>query len=433
MEHAQVLRSFSSRFEAKSGRKPKLEDIRSDSSAWAAFQAIKNKNSTQKENQQNREPVVVIPDTPPKEQKPAARSHAEASKWHTLEEDKKDKRTNKRVLLDDFAERLAERLSKKRAKAGDENRRRMQDEKQRMHEQRFSQCVAKAGSKEWLEKTFLIGTKNEKSPRVHQIDAVYKLLQAVEQEEKSSSYLVQHAAGSGKSLTMALLALHLALTADNANVAPINQFRLVVLLTDRNQLDQQLGNTVRQFLHRNGFFGVVCVEESNQLKDLLTEVLGLPGDEVDEPAARIGSTKQKRKMSQAQQAELERQRLRRQRQQQNYSCRVVITTMQKFSAVYSKVHEAERKRAKNRFNPKLKSNSGGGASDYRKGSSRIESGNMGGLGGAAVASREAAAMGDFSASMQQPQRSIVRVAIVADEAHRYTLYTIHYILYTIPD
>lgn len=85
-------------------------------------------------------------------------------------------------------------------------------------------------------------------PRFHQWDAVRSLEAAARDEGPGSSYLVQHSAGSGKSNTIAWLAHRLStLHAGDAKV-----FDKVVVITDRVVLDRQLQDTIYQFEHTHG-------------------------------------------------------------------------------------------------------------------------------------------------------------------------------------
>jgi type I restriction enzyme R subunit len=79
-------------------------------------------------------------------------------------------------------------------------------------------------------------------PRFHQWDAVTKLTQAAAAEGPGHRYLVQHSAGSGKTNSIAWTAHRLArLQVDNAKV-----FDSVIVVTDRNVLDAQLQEAIKQ-------------------------------------------------------------------------------------------------------------------------------------------------------------------------------------------
>jgi type I restriction enzyme R subunit len=79
-------------------------------------------------------------------------------------------------------------------------------------------------------------------PRFHQWDAVSKLTQAVSAEGPGRRYLVQHSAGSGKTNSIAWTAHRLArLQVENEKV-----FDSVIVVTDRNVLDAQLQDAIKQ-------------------------------------------------------------------------------------------------------------------------------------------------------------------------------------------
>jgi type I restriction enzyme R subunit len=98
-------------------------------------------------------------------------------------------------------------------------------------------------------------------PRYHQIDVVRKLTGDAKVRGAGKNYLVQHSAGSGKSNSIAWLAYRLSslFNADNKKV-----FDSVVVITDRNVLDQQLQNTIYQFEHKQGVVQRID-EDSEQL------------------------------------------------------------------------------------------------------------------------------------------------------------------------
>jgi len=79
-------------------------------------------------------------------------------------------------------------------------------------------------------------------PRYHQWRTVLDLVVACRKNKVGKNYLVQHSAGSGKSLTIAWLAYRLAElhTADNEKI-----YDTVIVLTDRRVLDKQLRDTIK--------------------------------------------------------------------------------------------------------------------------------------------------------------------------------------------
>ena len=80
-------------------------------------------------------------------------------------------------------------------------------------------------------------------PRYHQIDAVRELLADAGGRGAGKRYLVQHSAGSGKSLSIAWLAHQLIrLEKDDAPV-----FDSIIVVTDRRILDRQIRDTIRKY------------------------------------------------------------------------------------------------------------------------------------------------------------------------------------------
>ncbi|SBW20848.1 dead/deah box helicase [Candidatus Protofrankia californiensis] len=86
-------------------------------------------------------------------------------------------------------------------------------------------------------------------PRLHQWDAVRKMVAHARVNGAGHSYLVQHSAGSGKSNTIAWLAHRLSNLFDDAN-QPV--FHKTIVITDRLVLDRQLQRTIFQFDHTPG-------------------------------------------------------------------------------------------------------------------------------------------------------------------------------------
>lgn len=86
-------------------------------------------------------------------------------------------------------------------------------------------------------------------PRFHQIDVVRKLNADAKVSGTGKNYLIQHSAGSGKSNSIAWLAYRLS---SLYNVQDKKIFDSVIVITDRNVLDQQLQNTIYQFEHKQG-------------------------------------------------------------------------------------------------------------------------------------------------------------------------------------
>ncbi|WP_067179919.1 type I restriction endonuclease subunit R [Microtetraspora niveoalba] len=80
-------------------------------------------------------------------------------------------------------------------------------------------------------------------PRYHQLDVVRGLLADAAKKGVGQKYLIQHSAGSGKSNSIAWLALQLVtLERENAKV-----FDSIIVVTDRRILDGQIHATIKQF------------------------------------------------------------------------------------------------------------------------------------------------------------------------------------------
>ena len=115
-------------------------------------------------------------------------------------------------------------------------------------------------------------------PRFHQWHAVTSLEREVLENGVGKNYLIQHSAGSGKSNTIAWLSHRLAyLHNSNSKV-----FDKVIVITDRRILDKQLQETIYQFEHKKG-----VVEKIDKNSDQLAEAL------TDEKSKIIISTLQK--------------------------------------------------------------------------------------------------------------------------------------------
>lgn len=107
-------------------------------------------------------------------------------------------------------------------------------------------------------------------PRYHQRDCVRKLVAGARQSGAGTNYLVQHSAGSGKSNTIAWLAHRLASLHDEDDK---RVYHAVVVLTDRQILDQQLQRIIFQIDHTTG-----VVEKIDKRSDQLAKALvgGVP-------------------------------------------------------------------------------------------------------------------------------------------------------------
>lgn len=105
-------------------------------------------------------------------------------------------------------------------------------------------------------------------PRYHQLDSVRKVIADVRANGTGKNYLVQHSAGSGKSNSIAWTAYRLAsLFVDDAPL-----FDSVIVVTDRRVLDSQLQETISGFDHAIG--SVVTIGKDKTSADLRDAING---------------------------------------------------------------------------------------------------------------------------------------------------------------
>ncbi len=86
-------------------------------------------------------------------------------------------------------------------------------------------------------------SKTQIWPRYHQLEVVRELLADAEQKGPGRRYLVQHSAGSGKSLSIAWLA-HQLIGLRRGGMA---MFDSIIVVTDRVLLDRQIRDTIKQY------------------------------------------------------------------------------------------------------------------------------------------------------------------------------------------
>ncbi|WP_454932059.1 type I restriction endonuclease subunit R [Actinomyces oricola] len=82
-----------------------------------------------------------------------------------------------------------------------------------------------------------------RSPRFHQLSAVEKIVDHVKRHGVGDRYLIEHSAGSGKTDTIVWTSFRLAALHDAANK---KVFDSVIVVTDRNVLDKQMTDAMRQ-------------------------------------------------------------------------------------------------------------------------------------------------------------------------------------------
>lgn len=105
-------------------------------------------------------------------------------------------------------------------------------------------------------------------PRLHQWHAVQELEKTAKSDGAGYSYLVQHSAGSGKSITIGWLAHRLSnLHSDN----DAKVFDKVVVITDRRVLDRQLQETIYQLEHAHGVVAKIDRDSAQLARELVSE------------------------------------------------------------------------------------------------------------------------------------------------------------------
>jgi len=104
-------------------------------------------------------------------------------------------------------------------------------------------------------------------PRYHQLDAVRKIVAASRHEGPGRNYLIQHSAGSGKTNSISWLSHRLASLHDPDDH---KVFDCVVVITDRQVLDQQLQDAIYQIEHAQGVVKAID-EDSKQLAEALID------------------------------------------------------------------------------------------------------------------------------------------------------------------
>lgn len=97
-------------------------------------------------------------------------------------------------------------------------------------------------------------------PRFHQWEGVTRMVDAVRREGVGQPYLIQHSAGSGKTNTIAWTA-HSLIRVRQPNGEPF--FNSVIVVTDRQVLDQQLQDAIQQIEHQAGVVCAIDREQSN--------------------------------------------------------------------------------------------------------------------------------------------------------------------------
>ncbi|MEO9322279.1 type I restriction endonuclease [Nocardioides sp. C4-1] len=112
----------------------------------------------------------------------------------------------------------------------------------------------------------ITGAKSKKTtllfPRFHQWELVTNLLATVKVEGPGHRYLGQHSAGSGKTNSISWTAHGLSTLHDDQNE---KVFDSVIVVTDRNVLDDQLQTAIKQIEGTDGTVAKINIEEAHNL------------------------------------------------------------------------------------------------------------------------------------------------------------------------
>ncbi|GAA3669985.1 type I restriction enzyme R subunit [Yimella lutea] len=112
------------------------------------------------------------------------------------------------------------------------------------------------------EKTGQVSTKHMLIfPRFHQLDAVTKIVNDARTNGAGQRYLIQHSAGSGKTRSIAWSAHRLATLHNDQNE---KVFDTVIVVTDRNVLDAQLQEAIKQIESKAGVVATISSAEASK-------------------------------------------------------------------------------------------------------------------------------------------------------------------------
>lgn len=132
----------------------------------------------------------------------------------------------------------------------------------------------------WLEilGRYLVSQKDSKKqirsvifPRFHQLDATRKLLASVFESGAGGKYLIQHSAGSGKTNSIAWSAHFLA---DLHDAQHKKVFDSVLVVSDRNVIDQQLQEAIFDFERTTGVVATIKGESASKSGELAQALSG---------------------------------------------------------------------------------------------------------------------------------------------------------------
>ena len=113
--------------------------------------------------------------------------------------------------------------------------------------------------------------KNVIFPRYHQLDATRKLLADVYTTGAGGKYLIQHSAGSGKTNSIAWSAHFLA---DLHDAQQKKIFDTVLVVSDRNVIDQQLQQAIFDFERTTGVVATIKGESTSKSGELAEALSG---------------------------------------------------------------------------------------------------------------------------------------------------------------
>jgi type I restriction enzyme R subunit len=125
---------------------------------------------------------------------------------------------------------------------------------------------------------YLVTEKDDKKkltrylfPRYHQLDATRKLLNAVKAEGAGGKYLIQHSAGSGKTNSIAWTAHFFA---DLHDAQHKKVFDSIIVVSDRNVIDQQLQDAIFDFQRTTGVVTSIKGVSGSKSKELAEALSG---------------------------------------------------------------------------------------------------------------------------------------------------------------
>jgi type I restriction enzyme, R subunit len=136
------------------------------------------------------------------------------------------------------------------------------------------------GRESWLEilGRYLVAERDSKKqiqrmifPRYHQLDATRKLLASVYESGAGGKYLIQHSAGSGKTNSIAWSAHFLA---DLHDPNQKKVFDSVLVVSDRNVIDQQLQQAIFDFERTAGVVATIKGEGASKSGELAQALSG---------------------------------------------------------------------------------------------------------------------------------------------------------------